>query len=149
MKTNNKAGFTLIELLVAATIIIVLSAIGIVSYMNAGKSARDSRRKADIETVRQAMVLYRAENGVYPSGGGTGHNTMIFIIRGEDLVNAGYLSEPKPVDPKNVSPYYYTASSTPVAFCLCAQLETNKGNRSARTCGSYDTTGGFYCVQQP
>nr|MBP7843007.1 prepilin-type N-terminal cleavage/methylation domain-containing protein [Candidatus Woesebacteria bacterium] len=38
MKIRKKNGFTLIELLVVATIIVVLSAIGLVSFTNAGKS---------------------------------------------------------------------------------------------------------------
>ena len=142
-------GFSLIELLVVATIIIVLSTIGIVSYANSGRSARDSRRKADLETVRQAMVLYRSEHGAYPVGCGSGHNPMIFGCRTEDLVEAGYLSEPRPFDPKLDSTYFYSASSTNSTFCLCARLETNKGNRSSRTCTDYDVSGDFYCVQQP
>lgn len=59
-------GFTIIELLVVATIIAVLVAIGSVSFANAGKSARNSKRKADLETVRQALVLYKSDNAIYP-----------------------------------------------------------------------------------
>lgn len=66
MKIRKKNGFTLIELLVVATIIVVLSAIGLVSFTNAGKSARNSKRKSDLETVRQALVLYKSDTGSYP-----------------------------------------------------------------------------------
>lgn len=66
MKIRKKNGFTLIELLVVATIIVVLSAIGLVSFTNAGKSARNSKRKSDLETVRQALVLYKSDTGAYP-----------------------------------------------------------------------------------
>ncbi|NCS87105.1 MAG: prepilin-type N-terminal cleavage/methylation domain-containing protein, partial [Candidatus Pacebacteria bacterium] len=69
MNKNKKKGFTLIELLVVATIITILSAIGLVSFVNAGKGARDAKRKADLETVRQALVLRRSDLGNYPSGG--------------------------------------------------------------------------------
>src|SRR3989344_1793427 len=63
---TRRQGFTLIELLVVTTIIIVLSTIGLVSYRQAGMSARNAKRKADLETVRQALVLYRTEVGTYP-----------------------------------------------------------------------------------
>lgn len=63
---KKRNGFTLIELLVVATIIVVLSAIGLVSFTNAGKSARNSKRKSDLETVRQALVLYKSDTGGYP-----------------------------------------------------------------------------------
>ena len=66
MIQKRKNGFTLIELLVVATIIVVLSAIGLVSFTNAGKSARNSKRKSDLETVRQALVLYKSDTGAYP-----------------------------------------------------------------------------------
>ncbi len=68
MQKRRKNGFTLIELLVVATIIVVLSAIGLVSFTNAGKSARNSKRKSDLETVRQALVLYKSDMGAYPIG---------------------------------------------------------------------------------
>ncbi|PJC43527.1 MAG: hypothetical protein CO039_03740, partial [Candidatus Pacebacteria bacterium CG_4_9_14_0_2_um_filter_34_50] len=67
MNKNKKKGFTLIELLVVATIITILSAIGLVSFVNAGQGARDAKRKADLETVRQALVLRRSDLGNYPS----------------------------------------------------------------------------------
>lgn len=63
---KHKSGFTMIELLVVATIIIVLSAVGLVSYRKAGESSRNAKRKADLEIVRQALVLYKADNGYYP-----------------------------------------------------------------------------------
>jgi type II secretory pathway pseudopilin PulG len=64
---KRKVGFTMIELLVVATIIIVLSAVGLVSYRKAGESSRNAKRKADLEIVRQSLVLFRADNGYYPT----------------------------------------------------------------------------------
>lgn len=71
MVSNNRAarskGFTLIEILVAATILAVLAAAGFVSYTNSTRKARDSRRLNDIEQARQALEMYRADYGYYPT----------------------------------------------------------------------------------
>ena len=63
-KIKNRA-FTLIEVLVVATIIGVLVTVTAVSFANSQKRSRDARRKADLETVRQALVLYRQDHGSY------------------------------------------------------------------------------------
>ena len=118
MNKNKKKGFTLIELLVVATIITILSAIGLVSFVNAGKGARDAKRKADLETVRQALVLYRSDLGSYPSGGAggaAGYNSAIAILSG-----GSYISSPTPLDPKNGATYYYSYGSDTVTFTLSA-----------------------------
>mgnify|MGYP002363304913 CR=1 FL=1 len=54
---NKRPAFTLIELLVVITIMIVLMSIGIASFSSDGKSARDAKRRSDLETIRQAMVM--------------------------------------------------------------------------------------------
>jgi len=60
-------GFTMIELLVVATIMIVLTTIGLVSYRAAAQNSRNAKRKTDLQTTRQALVLYRSDNGCYPA----------------------------------------------------------------------------------
>jgi type II secretory pathway pseudopilin PulG len=106
----------MIELLVVTTIIIVLTTIGLVSYRQVGYSARNSKRKADLETVRQALVLYRTDTGSYPSG--FNFNTMITTI-------SSYLSSVSVTDPKNTGTYVYAYSSGGVTFTLTAHLEPN------------------------
>jgi len=66
-KSRNCTGFTLIEILVVTTIIAILAAIGIVSYSQTNKNARDKKRQADIEQIRSALEMYRADEGVYPT----------------------------------------------------------------------------------
>lgn len=68
-KKNQRKGFTLIEILVVATIIIVVAAIGLVSYSNAQVKARDAQRAQDLENVRTTLLLFRTENGYYPTAG--------------------------------------------------------------------------------
>lgn len=118
---NKIRGFTLIELLVVSTIIIVLSAIGLVSYANAGRGARDAKRKSDLEAVRQSLVLYRSDTGTYPQFSGAG----AYDSMAETLVAADYLSEPVALDPKNEAPHVYTYTSDSIVFSLSTTLETD------------------------
>ncbi|PIR60443.1 MAG: hypothetical protein COU67_02130 [Candidatus Pacebacteria bacterium CG10_big_fil_rev_8_21_14_0_10_44_54] len=127
MKHKKTAGFTFIELLVSATIIIVLSVIGMVSFAKAGKSARDARRKADLAMVQQAMVQYKVNEGglYYVPAGADGKAKFVNLVN--ELKNEGYLSSPVPADPKNDATYYYTYSGDTVSFTVSAALPENGG----------------------
>ena len=61
-----RPGFTLIELLVVMAIIAILIGAATVSYSIAQKKGRDSKRKADLKTIQQALELYFQENKYYP-----------------------------------------------------------------------------------
>lgn len=135
MKKNQ--GFTLIELLVVSTIIVVLSAIGLVSYTNASKGARDSKRKADLETVRQAMVLYRSDNQEYPDG--LNYDAVIIQLTG----TPAYLSQPTPQDPKLTPSYYIDTTGTKP--CICADMEKSS-NAFPGNCSAPATFINAYCV---
>ncbi len=58
--------FSLMELLVVVAIMAILLAAGIVSYSSVTRRSRDAKRKADMEQIRQALELYRADNLSYP-----------------------------------------------------------------------------------
>lgn len=58
----NKKGFTLIEVLLAITIVGILSGFVVVQMNNAGNATKDTKRKADIELIRNALISYRSEN---------------------------------------------------------------------------------------
>lgn len=92
---NKTLGFTLIELLVAATIIILLTTIGVVSYQTAARNSRNAKRKADLETVRQAMIMYRSENGVYPTGD---FNGIVAELYSEDYLTEYSFTDPRSPD---------------------------------------------------
>ncbi len=141
------AAFTLIEVLVVATIIIVLTAISVASFSTANKSAKDAKRKSDMETVRQAMVLYKAQEGSYPLF--ATYSAESFTSVAAALITGpggrSYLSPPAPTDPMSTNPYF--GRSTATTFCLCAILDsTTKGNSGA-DCSFSATT--HYCVRQP
>ena len=52
-----RPGFTLIELLVVISIIGILAAFIVASFTSAQQKARDSRRKADLDATKKALVL--------------------------------------------------------------------------------------------
>lgn len=139
---RTKKGFTLIELMVVVLIIAILGALGLVAYGNANTSARDGKRKADIEAVRQALLLYKQENSGYPTGS--------FATIAQAMVNAGYLSAPAPAEQKTGHAAYSRSDTTSTtSFCICATMENNKGNQTNSTCsGTWSTnSGGYYCAK--
>lgn len=121
---KKQLGFSLIELLVVATIIIVLMTIGIVSYRQSSRNARNAKRQSDLESVRQALVLYRNDEGTYPDPGGNGTNAAFeaMLITIVDYISFSSLTDPRSPD------YYYTYSSDGIDFTLGATLETADGD---------------------
>lgn len=122
-------GFTLLELLVSITIIAVLTAIGIVSYSSVNKRSRDVKRKGDLEQIRSALEMYRADNSAYPNIG-----TGFLDAQGlsTSLVTSGYMPA-IPDDPNSTPNYYYQAITTSgvySSYCICADLETISSSQS-------------------
>ena len=64
-------GFTLIELMIVMAIIGMVATLGIGSYQISLKRARDAQRKTDLQQIRSALEIYRADILNYPSTGGT------------------------------------------------------------------------------
>lgn len=131
-----RKGFTLIELLVAMTIIAVLSGLALVSFQGARKSARDGKRKADLEQIRSALEMCYSGDNEYPdfSFGGSltcvGGNTYLDVV---------------PNDP--VSDRQYSYSHTTVNYTLCAALEVGGGSVSG--CGDCGDPDCNYKVTNP
>lgn len=123
---NMKKGFTLVELLVVITIMSILIAAAAVNYQRTIKLSRDSKRKADIEQIRQALETFRSENNSYPNTGVDGGLTALV---------PDYIST-LPTDPKAAS-YAYVAGGSGVVttYSLCAALE-NDPSQTLAGCGS-------------
>lgn len=56
-KINRPQGFSLVELLVVITIVVFLSAVGLVSFQNIQTNAKDAKRRADIDAISKAYEV--------------------------------------------------------------------------------------------
>lgn len=142
---KEKSGFTLIELMVAATIIGLLTAIAVASYVAAQRKSRDSKRKADLESIRGALEMMKVDCGSYrataPPWGASWSET----CGGQTYT---YMQK-VPQDPKDSSIIYYYAT-VGSGYELCAYLEsggTNSCTGGANNCGSGKACN--YKVTQP
>lgn len=100
-------GFTLVELLVVIAIVGVLVAVGTASYLTASKQSRDTRRKTDLEQIRQALETYRSQVGTYPAATSSLSPTYITTL---------------PTDPKT-GIYFYVPGASNITYRLCGTLE--------------------------
>jgi len=125
LAAKRQSGFSMIELLVVATIIVVLTTIGMVSYGKTMENSRNAKRKTDVETIRQALIMYRSDEGSYPVQAVSGD---YLTSVGTALKDAGYLSDPLPDDPTAAQYYAYVSSGT--SFTLTATLEPSSANET-------------------
>ncbi len=84
-RIGDASGFTLIELIIVMTIIGLLTAIAIPSYLKSVQKAREAVLREDLHTMRSAIDSYTVDREQAPQGL-------------EDLVQAGYLKA-VPIDP--------------------------------------------------
>lgn len=152
--TSQKKGFTLLEVLVAATIVLVLTAVGITSYSNLSKKSRDTRRINDLEQMRQALEMYRSDNGYYPAPAANIAAFATVQNLSATLVTGGYMPS-IPNDPRSYV-YQYRAlngSGSPTryyGYCLSAYFEAVTGSNACSV--ALPTVGGNvfnYGVRQP
>lgn len=110
LKLNNK-GFTLVELLVVIAIIAILAVVGVTIFAGTQKTARDARRKADVDAMAAAYEKkYDGVAGTYSA------------IGASDFAGGTF-----PTDPGTFS-YTNTLAGTSKTYTVCAQLENNNGN---------------------
>jgi prepilin-type N-terminal cleavage/methylation domain-containing protein len=136
-----RQGFTLIEILVSATIIAVLSVVGVASYTSINKRSRDAKRQSDLQQVRSALEMYRADKGYYPGSSASFIKlTVLDNGNGSGPLIPTYMPS-VPMDPKSTPQstidYFYSplgVNSPYYSYCICAKLENQVGTVS--TCGA-------------
>ena len=142
-----KKGFTLIELMVVISIIAILSGIGFATYSGLNKKTRDSRRKVDLEVIRQALELYRSDVGIYP--GSNGWCTQVSNTTYPEVKNAlqaGYV-ERVPQDPRyadTYQDYFYMNISSGQKYALYAELEGSDATDDITGCARIGGTNNEY-----
>lgn len=141
-----KKGFTLIEVLVAVTIIAVLVSIGVVSYSSVNKRSRDAKRKGDVEQMRSALEMYRADNSYYPN---TGSGAWADASGLSTVLVSSYLPT-IPSDPKSTQTYRYKATNLSggnyYGYCISSLIESEDSND---TCTPDTTNLHNYGVKSP
>lgn len=75
---KKQRGFTLIEVLIVIVLLVVLASIGLATYTNSVRRAREATLKEDLFRMRDAMDQYYADKNKWPSSL-------------QDLVTDGYL----------------------------------------------------------
>ncbi|WP_324809108.1 type II secretion system major pseudopilin GspG [Sphingomonas sp. LY29] len=65
---DEEDGFTLVELMVVIVIIGLLATVVMINVLPSQDRAMETKARADIATLEQAMEMYRLDNLTYPSG---------------------------------------------------------------------------------
>lgn len=131
--------FTLIEVLLVLGIISIFLALSITAFVSARKSARDGRRKADLEQLRGALETYKTDNNAYPGPPILTYDTPVNITALDQFLVSGssvYISK-LPTDPNSTMNYSYKPVTT--GYYLCASLETSgpaSVNCATASCGT-------------
>ena len=68
---NRRRGFTLVELVIVILIIGILAAIAAPKLFDTSNDARQNGTRQSLNVLRNAVQLYRAQNGALPGDGGT------------------------------------------------------------------------------
>ncbi len=128
-------GFTLIEMLVVISIIGVLMALSFIAFQNSRTSARDAKRRADLESIRSALELFRADCNGYPSsltfGGSLSGTAAVGCSPATNIVYMDLVPQDS-LSPTQI--YYYNRTATNT-YQLCAKLETGTGSLCGNNCG--------------
>ena len=125
-QTAYSTGFSLVEIMIVISILGIVMAGSFTAYTATQRNSRDARRQTDMENLRQALELYRADNGTYPvTGGGSWTNAVDL----SGLLVPVYINK-LPSDPRTGNPVYrYQAtdlsSGRYYGYCVGAALESS------------------------
>lgn len=66
-RETRQSGFTLLEIMVVVVIISILAAFIVPKIMNRPEQARMVKARQDIMALKNALEMYKLDNGVYPT----------------------------------------------------------------------------------
>jgi len=126
-----KFGFTLTELLITVSIIAILVTIALAAYSTINKQSRDTKRKNDLEQIRSALEMYKADNGFYPAVNVDG--TFGAASNLAATLTPTYVAL-IPSDPLSTQIYGFEVLNAVGAnyygYCLCTKLESQSGSNT-------------------
>lgn len=134
IKSGTNRGFTLIEILVVATLIGLLSTVGMTGFQAVTRSGRDAVRKSDLEQIRSALEIFKSENQRYPADDA---NCNVAV---SDTLVPNYIAK-YPVDSKSPTYSYCYNQTSSLTYQICAHLENGGStdlncNGKPNSCGS-------------
>ena len=145
---DNVHGFTLIELLVVISIIAVLAGLSLFALQGARESARDARRKADLEQIRSALELYKADCGDYPAALPAVGNALVGDGSPSACSASNTYMAARPGDIITGQLYVYRRITT-TTYEICASLEGGTVSVSCNGSSSCGTGTCYYRVTNP
>ncbi len=109
---RRRAGFTIVELLIVIVVIAILAAITIVAFNGIQDNARASSVQNDLASAKKKLLLYKADNDVFP-------NNSI------KLIDAGIRAGRTAYD-VSTNNFYYCYNLTTDQFAIGARTISNK-----------------------
>lgn len=155
-----KKAFTLVELLIVMSIIGVLAALAVGSFRTTQMRGRDAQRKSDLKQISNALELFYADYGRYPSASGvriaacpydpaTSTGTACTWGEGSFTDDKTTYFKTIPIDPSNNSSNYYryriVTGSSNQKYQLFAYLENSQDQDILTTPVTYSCATGKIC----
>ena len=94
MFSKKQTGFTIVELLIVVVVIAILAAISVVAYTGIQDRAEVAKTASAVRAYRDAFVIYKQENGSYPSTGGFCLGDQYGIFTGGSSPSCRYSTAP-------------------------------------------------------
>ena len=93
-RAQRKTGFTIVELLIVIVVIAILAAISIVAYSGIQERAEATKTASAIDAYKKALLMYKAEKGVYPTTGAMCLGDDYPVFTGQTAPSCRYSTSP-------------------------------------------------------
>ena len=114
-------------------------ALAIASYAKARASARDAKRQSDLESIRSAVEIYRADNRRYPGFGTNGTDGGWAFADTLTILQPNYI-QPIPTDPSYAGSnsdcyqhYLYVTDTNGTKYTIFSRWEMATGAKPVPT----------------